>query len=240
MRTIISVLFLIVLLAFSANAKMNFGIKGGLDMAKLSGDGWNDAERGLEAQIDDKMKLGFAFGFVTEFPMGTGGFSLQPEFLYVMKGGKAEFPEMVAEGYDVTMKLKQDYIEVPVLIKYTTPGEGKMKPCFFAGPFAAFNIGSKVEFEGLPAEAVDDAPDGDIENATSIDFGVAFGGGISMAVGQKGKLTFDLRYTLGLTNIFDDVAEDEYEDNKVYFTDDNDEGLAFKNSDIRFMVGLFF
>jgi hypothetical protein len=240
MRTLVSVLFLIVLLAFSANAKTNFGIKGGLDMAKLTGDGWDDAEQGLEAQIDDKMKMGFALGFVIELPMGTGGFSLQPEFLYVMKGGEAEFPEMAAEGYDVTMTLKQDYIEVPVLIKYTVPGEGKMAPCFFAGPYAAFNIGSKVEFEGLPAEAVDDAPDGDIENAKSADFGVTFGGGLNMAVGQKGKLTFDLRYTLGLTNIFDDVAEDEYEDNLIYFTDDNNEGLAFKNSDIRLMVGFFF
>jgi hypothetical protein len=236
MRTTISVLFLILLLAFSANAKVNFGIKAGPDMAKLSGDGWTDAEQGLEAQIDDKFKMGFAFGFVTEMPMGTGGFSLQPEFLYVMKGAKAEFPEHT----ETTMKMKQDYIEVPVLIKYTVPGEGKMAPCFFAGPFAAFNIGSKVEFEGIPAEAADDVPNGDIENAKSVDFGVAFGAGLNMAVGQKGKLTFDLRYTLGLTDIFDDVAADEYEDNKIYMTDDNDAGLAFKNSDIRFMVGFFF
>jgi len=239
MRLTIFSLFLVLLLAFSATAQVNFGIKAGANMAKITGDGWDDVEDFVEASIDSKFKMGFAFGLTAEMPLGEGGFAIQPEVLYVMKGGKGD---MTIEGYDITAEIKQDYVEIPVLFKYNLQTEGSVAPSFFAGPVVAFNVASKVEWDGIPAEAPEDEvpPDGDIENNKSVDFGVTFGGGVGMAVGETGKLTFDLRYTLGLTEIFDDVSPDEYTENGVFMTDDNDAGLAFKNSDIRLMVGFFF
>lgn len=240
MRFTIFTLFVALLLVVSASAQVNFGIKAGADMAKLTGDGWDQAEQGLETQLDSKFKMGFAFGLMAEFPLGESGFAIQPEVLYVMKGGKADIPELEAEGFDVTLKMKQDYVEIPVLIKYNVPTEGTIAPSFFAGPVVAFNVSSKIEFDGIPAEYADEVPDGDIENNKSVDFAVSLGGGVGMAVGETGRLTFDLRYTLGLTEIFDDVAEADYEVDKVYITDEMDNGAAFKNSDIRLMVGFFF
>ena len=161
-----------------------------------------------------------------------------------MKGAKADVTNefLTDEGYgSLTMKMKQDYIEVPVLIKYNIPTQGSISPNLFVGPYAAINVGSKLEWEDVPAELEgEDVPEGDIENAASIDFGLTFGGGLGFAVGPKGKLTLDVRYTLGMTNIFDDVDEGDYEVNKVYMTDDDDKGLDFKNQDIRIMVGFFF
>jgi hypothetical protein len=210
-------------------------------MAKLTGDGWDDVEAMMETPIDSKFKFGMAFGLMAELPLGESGFAIQPEVLYVMKGGKAGFPEGEAEGYDITMKVKMDYVEVPVLIKYNFPTQGTISPNLFAGPVVAFNVAAKVESEGYPVEAGEDFPSEDIENKKSVDFGIAFGGGLGLAVGETGKLTFDVRYTLGLADLFDDISESEYDEDKVYFANEKDgSALAFKNSDIRLMVGFFF
>jgi hypothetical protein len=240
MRLTIFTLFAILLLAITATAQVNFGIKAGANMAKITGDGWDTIEAFMDTPIDDKFKFGMAFGLMAEMPLGEGGFAIQPEVLYVMKGAKAEFPEAQAAGYDITMKVKQDYVEVPVLIKYNVPTEGSISPCLFAGPVVAFNAASKIEADNVPVELADEIPDGDIENNKSVDFGITFGGGVGMVVGETGRLTFDLRYTLGLTEVFDDVGMDEYEMDKIYMADDDGSALDFKNSDIRLMVGFFF
>jgi len=237
MRYTILAIFLTLVLAFSATAQVNFGIKAGGNMAKLTGDGWDDVEDFVGVPVDNGFKMGFAFGLMAEFPMGESGFAIQPEVLYVMKGSSAD---LSVEGYDITIDLKQDYVEIPVLFKYSIPTEGSVAPSFFAGPVVAFNVASKIEWDGIPAEEAGEVPEGDVENNKSVDFGVTFGGGLGLAVGESGRLTFDLRYTLGMTEIFDDVAENDYEENKIYMTDDNDAGLKFKNSDIRLMVGFFF
>ncbi len=220
--------------------KMHFGIKGGLNLANMSGDGWDQAAVEMETQFDDKYKMGFAFGLAAELPLGESGLVLQPEVLYVMKGAKTEFPEMVAEGYDITLEVKHDYIEIPVLIKYNVATQGGIAPSFFAGPIAAFNVSAKMEWDGVPAEASDELPDGDIENVKSVDFGVTFGAGFGMAVGESSKLTFDVRYTLGMADMYDDVPDSEYEEGKIYMTDDPGNAMDFKNSDIRLMVGFLF
>ena len=81
MRTTLAVVFLVIALACTASAQISFGFKGGLNMAKLSGDGWDDAERGLESNVDDKSLTGAAFGVVFEMPLTKTGLTLQPEIL---------------------------------------------------------------------------------------------------------------------------------------------------------------
>lgn len=240
MRYIVLTMIFVAVFAFSAAAQVHFGVKAGANMAKLTGDGWDVAEAELETQIDNKFKMGFAFGVAAEMPLGQSGLALQPEVLYVMKGAKAEFPEMVAEGYDITMEIKQDYIEVPVLIKYNVPTQGNLTPNFFAGPVAAFNVASKMEWDNLPAELSGEVEEGDIENVASVDFGVTFGGGIGLATSSGGKFILDVRYTLGLAETFDDVAAEDYEEGKLYFTGEDDSGMEFKNNDIRVMIGFLF
>ena len=116
------------------------------------------------------------------------------------------------EDVDEGEKLKLDYLEIPVLVKYMIPTEGKISPCFFAGPAVGMLMSAKYGDE-------------DVKDFTkSIDFGVAFGAGVDVAMGEKGKLTFDARYTLGLANIVDEEGVDD----KV------------KNANISFMVGYSF
>lgn len=221
----------------AAQPLVKFGIKGGVTMASMSGDGWDDIEEMDSVTIEKKFLMGMAGGLFVEFPLGASGLSLQPEFLYVTKGAKAE---ATANGETYTMKLNNDYIEVPVLVKYTFTSGRSASPFVFAGPVVAVNIASNVQYQDPPPDA-EELGDKDVDNAKSLDFGLTIGGGLGLSVGPKGKLTFDVRYTLGLANAFDDVAESDFDANKLYLVDDETgDALKFKNTDIRFMVGYMF
>lgn len=238
MRKITLVLLVSLLFAttVAAQPQTKFGIKAGATMANMSGDGWDAIEAMDSVTIEKKSLMGLAGGLFIELPLGTSGVSLQPEFLYVMKGAKGEVTE---DGETYTMKLKNDYLEVPVLIKYNFTSTGSVSPFMFVGPVAAFNIASKVQFQNPPADRAD-LGDFDIDNAKSLDFGLTIGAGLGLAMGSSGKLTFDLRYTIGLGNAFKDVAEADQEDGKWYMLDDESKALDFKNNDIRLMVGYAF
>jgi hypothetical protein len=237
MRQIIVVLLVSLLLVatVTAESQMKFGIKAGVVMANMSGDGWDTIEEMDSVTIEKKSLMGMAGGLFVEFPLGTSGVSLQPEFLYVMKGSKGE---TTIEDVTFTRKLKNDYIEVPVLIKYNFTSAGKTSPFMFVGPVAAFNIASKVQDQDPPDDP--DFGDFDIENAKSLDFGLTIGGGLGLAMGQSGKLTFDIRYTLGLGDVFEDVEEADFEEGKMYIIEDDGTALDFKNNDFRLMVGFQF
>ena len=234
--SIVGIVVLMLAVTVSAQSQVKFGIKAGANMATMSGDGWDDLETLRSVSVEKKYLMGMAGGLFVELPLGTGVVSLQPEVLYVMKGAKAEVTE---DGETYTEKLKNDYLEVPVLIKYNFTTAGSAKPFMFVGPVAAFNIASKIQVEDPPAED-STLGDFDIENAKSLDFGLTIGAGLGLAMGQSGKLTFDLRYTIGLGDVFEDVEAADFDEEKVYIVDDEGKALDFKNSDIRLMVGFQF
>jgi hypothetical protein len=66
----------------------------------------------------------------------------------------------------------------------------------------AFNTTAKFKAEDADVEV-------DLKDTTkSVDFGLIFGGGLDMPVGQGGqKVGFDIRYNLGLTDINDDETD---------------------------------
>jgi hypothetical protein len=237
MRSFVLVFLVSLLLAatVAAQSPVKFGVKAGVVMANMSGDGWDTIEAMDSVTVDKKFLMGMAGGLFVEYPLGTSGVSLQPEVLYVMKGAKGE---TTMDNLTFTRKLKNDYIEVPVLIKYNFTTSGKAAPFMFVGPVAAFNISSKSQDENPPDDP--NFGDFDIENAKGFDFGLTIGGGLGLAMGQTGKLTFDLRYTLGLGDVFDDVAVADMQEDKMYVVDDSGTALDFKNSDFRLMVGFEF
>jgi hypothetical protein len=194
-----------------AAGKIGFGGKAGLAISKITGD---DAD-GLDS------RTGFALGGYLEFPIAPT-VAFRPEAMYIQKGAKEDL-----SGVDMTFKL--DYIEVPLLLVVKIPTEtGSVTPEFFAGPAIGMNVTAKVtgEYEG-ESESID------IDNAKSMDLGVTVGGGAAFKVGEANKLTIDVRYTLGLTKLFDDV-DDPGEGDLV-----NDDGSTpdVKNGSIVVLVG---
>ena len=201
------IILMILLLAISVSAQEPLtgltgkGIKVGIGMANLTGD---DVE-GLD------MKMGINGGaFITYnfSPM----FAIQPELLFTMKGAKESI-----EGMDDDFKYKFNYLSMPILLKVCIPTESNIKPSLLVGPEVSMLMSAKASLGDESMDMKDALKD--------IDFGLAFGGGIDVQM-ETMKLTFDARYTLGLSSI-DDSGEGE-------------ESASVKNTNISVMVGLGF
>ena len=168
------------------------GIKGGVNMGDLSGDGAGDLD----------MRNGFMGGAF----VGGGineQFGIVLEGLFVQKGAEGSF---VAPGDDHAHEsvIKLDYLEFPILFTATFPAGEKMAFSLFAGPTIGFNLSSELE----------DKDHGDTtdlkDNTESFEFGAAIGGGISYALSSM-SLVFDARYGLGATSIVKDVAGESFD-----------------------------
>jgi hypothetical protein len=187
-------LFAASLYAPAASAQgIKLGVKGGVNLANIGGADIDEFEADLGTSTDSK--AGLVAGAFAEFMIGNM-FAIQPELLYSQKGFKAD-------SAGVELKLKGDYLEIPVLLKINIPIEGsKVHPHVYAGPAVAFKASCKIEVSGGGASASEDCEDAGLL-IKSTDFGVAFGGGVSVDVGGA-EVGVDVRYTLGLTSVDDD------------------------------------
>jgi hypothetical protein len=168
---LVLVLILTVALAAGAQAgETTFGLKAGVSIANIKGDNTDALDT----------KTGFMGGGFASIPISAPA-AIQPEVFYVQKGAK------FGVG-DVDASFKLEYIEIPVLFKYTVDGESA-RPFFLLGPSFGYKISAKTEANGLTA---------DVDDVSSTDFGLVFGLGMNMQ-----KFLIEFRYTLGLSNIND-------------------------------------
>jgi hypothetical protein len=193
MGMILVMLLAVSFVSSSAEPKLQMGLKGGLNLANMSGDATKDRET--------SMKLGPTAGAFVNFTLNDY-FDLQPEFIYTVKGLEWEFKE--EDGtYTNTEEVTLSYFEIPVLIRFKIPLESKVRPSLFAGPTAAFNLSARSEGNWSSAGA-SGSWDADITNARSPDYGVVFGGAVTFPVGST-EAGFEVRYSRGLEKAFDDV-----------------------------------
>jgi hypothetical protein len=181
------------------------GIKLGVNIAGHAGDDVSEYHA---------TKTGIAAGGYLTFSL-TSAIAGQVEVLYSQKGYKYD-----STGWSETGKL--DYIEIPILIKYSFPVPGTTKPYLLVGPSFGMIMSAKVDWE-----MADDSGSLDVKDLTkSLDLGLAFGGGVTVALGT-GSLSFDVRYVMGMSKIGDG--------------DDPDTGEPIdwdiKNKTITFLVG---
>ncbi len=187
-------------------AQAQFGIKAGINLASLS-------QEPLESNFEDfkdKSILGFQVGIIAELPI-VDIFSIQPELIWVQKGGKATYTLL---GNEVERRVTYNHIQIPVLakIKATTEGES-FGLNFFGGPFASFSLGGKVEIEsplGTIEEDIDYSDDDNLERR--VDWGLTFGLGANL-----GALFIDVRYDLGINNLLDEDASNNNNSDKDPF-----------------------
>ncbi len=183
----LSAALLLGLMVFQAEAGLKFGVKGGLALANIKsvpetfeGFSW-ETKRGLVGGVS--LELGLL-----------GGFSLQPEVLYVQKGTQFDFG---INGFSGKFETRVETIEVPLLLKYKLISGGPTIPSFYAGPFVGFITKAEnlIKAEGYPTEREDIKDD-----LTSTEYGLAFGAGLIQSLGLV-KITLDARYDLGLSNV---------------------------------------
>jgi len=150
----------------------SFGALAGVDFASMSGDDVNDTGS----------KTGFVGGLYASFGLG-GSIAVEPEVLYVNKG---------FSDNGSSLKLSNDYIEIPVLARYNfTQGGGAY---FLAGPSIGFSIGCKLHDD---TDSVD-CSGVDVETKTT------FGGVLGLGY-QKGRFGLEGRYDFDFGDAFKDV-----------------------------------
>ncbi|MFH1374115.1 MAG: porin family protein [bacterium] len=178
--------------ASSAQNRIETGVKAGVNFANRFGD--------IHPQ---DWKTGFCGGGFVAFYVNDI-FAIQPEVLFSMKGSKWTRPSTFG---DERITVKLNYWEIPVLAKLALPTQSTIRFTLFAGPSLGIKLSAKARVESPAGTKTED-----IEEIKKTEFGVAFGVGVDLRRG-KNTLTFDVRYTHGLTTIDEyNMCEDK---NKV-------------------------
>jgi hypothetical protein len=175
-RIAATALAVVLLAAPSASAQtFQFGVKGGVNFATLSVE---DGDSAFDSRIGAVIG-----GFVTW--QAFSWLELQPEVLFSSKGAKVE-------ESGISSNLIVDYLEMPILARYSRPLSDNWRIYVAGGPTLGVRLRARAttEFSGGTEEIdIDD----DVEQ---MDFGVAVGGGV-----EVGRWMFDGRYTFGLSDI---------------------------------------
>lgn len=132
MKKVLSTLLLVVCcwLAIPAQAQIHFGVKGGLDISKLSFS--TDMFKG-------ENRTGFFIGPMMEFTLPVIGIGIDAAAMYAQSGLKAEY----VSGKESETKTLQS-IEVPINLKWTL-GLGSTLGAYLAvGPQFGFNLDEEL------------------------------------------------------------------------------------------------
>lgn len=166
----------------NAQSPLNFGLRGGLNIANLN-------------NVDDTdARTGFTAGAYFNFKVPMSPVSIQPEILYTQKGFEASGTVF---GQQISATTKLDYIEVPVLAKFSF-APGPVTPKVYFGPYVGFNVKAEAEVESGGQSGTEDIKD----SIKDTDFGVVVGAEVSIS-----KLNVGIRYGAGLTKIAEDDSD---------------------------------
>jgi hypothetical protein len=182
------------LILFSTNTLFaGIGIKGGFCLSGLHS-ATGDFRHFLGYEIDwltmGNLK-GFQIGVFNTFDISTH-FKFQPEIYYSIRGGDASETFLFER---IKFKVRINYLEFPLLLKYEIPLKGRFIPELFLGPYAALKLSAKKHKEISGKKETTD-----LENVKTFDYGVVFGGGIEVNIGS-GQLILEIRSSYGLNNI---------------------------------------
>ncbi len=178
-----------------ANAQgVEFGVKGGLNVANVSG------------QENGKSLYGFSIGAFAEIKISPK-FAIQPELLYSMQGTKYSTTTSSSGGGGFSFTSTDDvkaglnYLNIPIMAKYFVIEKLSVQ----AGPQFGFllafdrtsNSSSSTTFAGVTKVSSTSSSSSDKSKLSSIDFGFNLGAGYDITE----HFSADLRYNIGLTTI---------------------------------------
>lgn len=180
---------------FALAQSLNFGVKGGLNLSSAAG---------VDAEGSESYSGLVAGGYLTLGLLPS--LAIQPEILYSQKGFKLSGD---ADSVQWVGKYRINYLEIPVLVKYSFGIF--VKPYILAGPYFAARMGTSWEetVGGITSSGSMD------DYIKSSDIGYVLGAGVSTPV----KLSFEARYSNSFSTIYEGIPGD------------------WKNSTISVMVG---
>lgn len=202
----------LVALAGQAHAgRITAGVKAGGSFAKFGGD---DAPDHL------KTRSAFMGGGFLAYPINAR-LGVRGEVLYAQKGAEGDF--LTDDGDIHTALYKLDYVDIPVLFTGDFPaGSSQFTFNVFAGPSFNFNTSAKAAVQ--EHGTLDLGKDGEWLRVKSFEFGAVVGAGVAYVL-EKFSLVGDVRYSMGVASLSDDV---------------NGQSVDLKNHGVGVMGGISF
>jgi len=106
--------------------KISFGVRAGMNISSISGDGWDDVGS----------RIGYHAGAVMDWNVAKN-FYVQPGLFFTTRGAK--------EG---DAKLNMNYLQIPISVAYRFPVSDSFKIDVNAGPYFAMGVGGKYKVDG--------------------------------------------------------------------------------------------
>ena len=206
MRNKSLVLFSFLLLAGLAQAQISIGVRAGANLANVSFSDTSDLDIG-----DPKTRVGAILGAVLEMGI-TEKLAIQVEPSFIQKGWRIkDESQLLGQTIKIDGNYTFNYIDVPVLAKLRFNGENTGLYAF-AGPTFGYMASGKYkvtsEFAGQKETEEEDIEFDDEDGINRFDVGATLGAGFQLNLGG-GRLFFDARYNLGLSNIADEEEVDD-------------------------------
>jgi hypothetical protein len=166
--------------------KTYFGIKGGVNLAKLRPSDFGPGE------VSTNLKTTAHAGFLVRIPLSTtGGFAVQPELVYNRQGSKMKTTTTVG-SISSTTPYEQDlgYLSVPIMLQWKSAGGFYVE----TGPQGSFLLDARQEGPG---------DDNEIENEGDMEkFDFSWGAGLGYM--SRMGLGIGARYNHGFTNVLEE------------------------------------
>ena len=182
----------------------SFGIRAGANFATQTFE-----EEGFDVEPDSK--VGLYIGAIAKFDLGSN-LGLRVELNFNQHGYQTE------GDFTGDTKVNVNYLDIPILVQYDIPTEGKIGAYLNAGPQLGYALNGTFD-DGDEKQDIDFEDD----EYARLDYGLAFGGGIGFDVAGGKMLFLELRYYLGLANLYDGDDSDDFTVNNRGFQ----VGLAF-------------
>ena len=168
------ILLIVVFAALENFGQFSLGPKIGYTTSKLSTD-----FDSIQESIKSNFQIGAFFRFGKKL-------YLQPEIYYATSGGTLKI-----EGTDLKETIKMKNLGIPVLVGFKLINAKVFNLRIIAGPVANLILDKTVEFSDLIQDPLQDS---DFKN---IAWGIDVGAGVDVFF-----LTLDVRYEIGLNNIY--------------------------------------
>ncbi|TVQ02869.1 MAG: PorT family protein [Balneolaceae bacterium] len=165
----------------------NFGIKGGLTYIETLLTFYPETGNPDGIEMTSDAEIGFGVGLFIELPL-SGYLSIQPEVHYMFINNKG------AEQYMPRTNVHYQTLQVPLLLRINIPFQDRSAVYFLGGPYGGYFQKAEVKANGSVNDLTDELK--------YFYFGATGGTGI-----QTGRISVEVRYNFGLTNIL--VEDDE-------------------------------
>ena len=212
-------------LAYTTEAQIKYGLRGGVSSSQLTLDKAievttadnPDTKLRMEAK---RAKVGLHFGGMLQATIA--GMYIQPELLIVSTGGEVEVTEIAEDGQKIGSTIADQRfmrLDIPVVAGW------KVGPARFGlGPVASFNLSGNDELQKIIEERVGDGTAAE-EKLTAASWAVQLDAGLNVL----GILALDVKYEFGLSKLGSGV---EIGDQNYNFTQ--------RNNQLIFSVGYLF